>query len=512
MHLSALLDALPPELQPGESSHGDDPVIRGLAYDSRRVAAGDLFFALPGHDADGHDFLARAFELGAAAAIVEKIPKAFESTGHPMVTVPDSRRALAPIATRFFGHPSSELTLIGITGTNGKTSTTHLIESILERNGAQVGVIGTLEIRYGGQQHPAVNTTPESYELQRTLRAMRTQDVETVVMEVSSHGLTLARVDGCAFAVAALTNITQDHLDFHGTMDDYRAAKLQLFNRYLKKGGYAVINIDDPSAGEFLRATELAGAQVVRVSRNQPDDADVSLDRAEVRLDGTDARLTLPSGTWDLHIPLMGDFNLENTLVACGVAVALQIDPQIIVDGIANCAQVPGRVERVQVSGEGEPTVIVDYAHTPDAIDKLLSTLRPLASGQLITVFGCGGDRDRSKRPLMAKAVARWSDRIVATNDNPRTEDAMQILSDVEGGLTQLQRVDAESLGTAAAAYSTIPDRRRAIEVAIEIAKPEDMVVIAGKGHEDYQIIGVERRPFADRDEARRALQHWSAP
>ena len=204
------------------------------------------------------------------------------------------------------------------------------------------------------------------------------------------------------------------------------------------------------------------------------------------------------------------DFNVENALVACGIALALKIEAQTIVDGIADCAQVPGRVERVQISESREPTVIVDYAHTPDAIDKLLSTLRPLAGNQLITVFGCGGDRDRSKRPLMAEAVARWSDRVVATSDNPRTEDAMQILDEVELGLGKLQRVDAESLATTAGAYATIPDRRRAIEVAIRIAAPEDMVVIAGKGHEDYQIIGVDRLPFVDRDEARRALQDWS--
>jgi UDP-N-acetylmuramoyl-L-alanyl-D-glutamate--2,6-diaminopimelate ligase len=207
----------------------------------------------------------------------------------------------------------------------------------------------------------------------------------------------------------------------------------------------------------------------------------------------------------------VGEFNLENTLVACGVAIALEIEPQSIIDGIANCAQVPGRVEHVRASESDEPTVIIDYAHTPDAIDKLLSTLRPLAKKRLITVFGCGGDRDRSKRPLMAEAVARWSDRVVATSDNPRTEDPMQILNEVEHGLANLQRVDCEALEKTAGAYVTIPDRRRAIEVAIGIAKPEDMVVIAGKGHEDYQIVGVDRLPFVDRDEARRALQNWSA-
>jgi len=489
----------------------DDPVIRGIAYDSRSVAAGDLFFALRGRDADGHDYLARAFDLGAAAAIAESIPGELDPASIPIVLVPDSRRALAPISTRFFGRPSSELALIGITGTNGKTTTTHLIESILRRANTRVGVIGTLQIRYAGEQHRAVNTTPESYDLQNTLRAMRTHDVETVVMEVSSHGLALGRVDGCDFAVAALTNISQDHLDFHETMDGYRSAKLLLFDRYLDQEGSAVVNIDDPSAGEFLDAAQRVGARIVRVSRCDPNNAEVFLDRAELRLDGTDARVALPGGTRDLHVPLMGDFNLENTLVACGVAVALGIDPQTITEGIASCVQVPGRVERVQTSNSGEPTVIVDYAHTPDAIDKLLSTLRPLAGNRLITVFGCGGDRDRSKRPLMAEAAARWSDRVVATNDNPRTEDPIRILGDVEQGLAKLRQVDPESLDAAVDAYAMIPDRRRAIEVAIAIAKAGDMVVIAGKGHEDYQIIGLDRLPFVDRDEARRALQNWKA-
>ena len=509
MRLSALLAALPPELEPTCRVLGtpdDDPAIRGIAYDSRLVAPDDLFFALRGSAADGHDYLTQSFERGAAAAIVESVPERMGPSGRPMLVVPDSRRALAPISTRFFGNPSSELNLIGITGTNGKTSTTYLIESILRQADRRVGVIGTLDIRYAGERQRAVNTTPESCEIQRALRAMRDCDVETVVMEVSSHGLALGRVAGCAFAVAAVTNLTQDHLDFHGTMDVYRTAKVELFDRYLAENGAAVVNIDDPSAGEFLRTAQRVGARIVRVSRRTDIDADVHLEHAEVGLDGSAARFALPDGSLDLRIPLVGDFNLENTLVACGVAVALEISPQTIADGIANCPQVPGRVERVKTTHAVEPTVIVDYAHTPDAVDKLLATLRPLARGRLIAVFGCGGDRDRGKRPLMAEAVARWSDRIVATSDNPRTEDPLQILRDVEEGLAKLQRVDDESLDHTNGSYAMIPDRRRAIEVAIAIARSDDMVVIAGKGHEDYQIVGDERLPFLDRDEARAAL------
>ncbi len=509
MRLSALLDALPPELQGagrGPSAADRETEIRGIAYDSRRVEAGDLFFALRGGSADGHDHLAAAFERGAVAAIVESVPADLGPVDHPVIIVQDSRRALAPVSAHFFGNPSSELSLIGVTGTNGKTSTTYLIESILQRANIPVGVIGTLGIRYAEEREPAINTTPESYEIQRSLRAMRDHGIECAVMEVSSHGLALDRVWGCKFAIAALTNISQDHLDFHDSMDAYRIAKVRLFDTYLRANGSAVVNIDDASADAFIGAAERAGAKLIRVSRNPESAAEVRLEQARIELNGSDARIALPGGTLNLRVPLVGDFNLENTLVACGVAVALEIDPKIIAEGIENCPQIPGRVERVQTSREAEPMVVVDYAHTPDAIDKLLATLRPLANGRLVAVFGCGGDRDRSKRPLMAEAVARWSDRVVATSDNPRSEDPLQILKDVEAGLGTLRRVEAEELDAIDRSYAIISDRQRAIEAAIGIARPGDMVVIAGKGHEDYQIVGPDRLHFDDREQARNAL------
>jgi len=503
MHLSALLDALPAELRgTGREPNAVDreTEISGIAYDSRRVEAGDLFFALRGGSADGHDHIAAAFKRGAVAAIVESVPTNLELADHPVVVVRDSRRALAPVSTHFFGNPSSELSLIGVTGTNGKTSTTYLTESILQRAGIPVGVIGTLGIHYADERQPAVNTTPESYDIQRNLRAMRDHGIECAVMEVSSHGLALDRVRGCGFTVAALTNVSQDHLDFHDSMDAYRAAKTRLFDTYLCANGSAVVNIDDASAEAFIRAAERVGAKLIRVSRESESAAEVRLKQARIELNGTDARIALPGGTLKLRIPLVGDFNLENTLVACGVAIALDIDPKTIAEGIESCPQVPGRVERVQTSREAEPMVIVDYAHTPDAVEKLLATLRPLANE------GCGGDRDRSKRPLMAEAVARWSDRVVATSDNPRSEDPLQILKDVEPGLATLRRVEAEALDAAEGSYAIIPDRRHAIEAAIGIAQPGDMVVIAGKGHEDYQIVGPDRLHFDDREQARTAL------
>jgi UDP-N-acetylmuramoyl-L-alanyl-D-glutamate--2,6-diaminopimelate ligase len=504
MRLSSLLSLLPPELV--ASAPADDPVIRGLCYDSRHVAAGDLFFALRGANADGHAYLEQALELGAAAVVVEELPTGVELRGHPAVVVRDSRRALAPVARRFYGDPANELTLIGVTGTNGKTSVTYLVESILARADRRVGLIGTVEIRYPGERHPSLNTTPESLDLQRALRAMRTQDVEAVVMEVSSHGLELGRVAGCRFAVGAFTNLTQDHLDFHQTMDAYRNAKTLLFERHLASGASAVVNIDDPAGDVFEAIARAADARVVRVSRRAGGNVDVTLEDAEVRMDGSDARVRLPSAVLDVALPLVGDFNLENLLVACGVAVALDIPPAAIAAGVAACPQVPGRVERIETKLPGAPTVLVDYAHTPDAVEKLVRTLHPLSRGRLITVFGCGGDRDRAKRPLMAEAVARWSDRIIATSDNPRTEDPERILADVERGLVKRPRVAPEALADTEGGYAVLPDRRHAIEVAIAIAHPEDTVVIAGKGHEDYQIVGHERLPFSDPDEARRAL------
>jgi len=509
MRLSSLVASLPADL--AVRLPEQDPVIRGLCYDSRAVAAGDLFFALRGANFDGHAYLEQALDLGAAALVLEEVPAGVGLRGAPLLLVRDSRRALAPLARQFYGDPSRELTLIGVTGTNGKTSVTYLVESILARAGRRVGLIGTVEIRHPGSRQPSLNTTPESLDLQRALRTMSTHGVEAVVMEVSSHGLELGRIAGCRFAIAAFTNLTQDHLDFHETMDAYRNAKTQLFREHLSADGCAVINLDDAAADAFTGAARAAGANVIGVSRRPGRGAAVELEASEVRMDGTDARVRLPSGSIDVALPLVGDFNLENLLVACGVAVALGAEPEAVAAGAAACPQVPGRVERIEVGLQGLPTVLVDYAHTPDALEKLVRTLRPLTRGRLLTVFGCGGDRDRAKRPLMAEAAARYSDRLVLTSDNPRTEDPERILADAERGLVKRERVSPEHLCETDGGYSVVADRRQAIGLAIGIARPEDTVVIAGKGHEDYQIIGSEKLPFSDTDEARRALRRRGA-
>jgi UDP-N-acetylmuramoyl-L-alanyl-D-glutamate--2,6-diaminopimelate ligase len=513
MRLSSLLSALPDALSAVEwqrENPSDDPTIRGIRYDSRQISPGDLFVALRGATSDGHDYLERATRLGAAALLVEEMPEPGRRFDLPVVRVLDSRRALAPISARFFGQPASELSLIGVTGTNGKTSTTYLVESILARAGWRTGLIGTVEIRYAGEREIAVNTTPESLDLQRTLRAMCTAQVDVALMEVSSHGLELGRVSGCAFRIAAFTNLSQDHLDFHGSMDAYLASKALLFRDHLAPGAVAVINIDDPASEKMISVAQDAGAEILRVGRGRDSSADLRLTNSEIQLGGTRAELEDANGRFDVELPLIGDFNLENLLVATGIARALGIDSDVIASGIAACPQVPGRMERVMGSGIDEPTVLVDYAHTPDAVEKLLRAVRPLCSGRIIAVFGCGGDRDRAKRPLMAEAVARNADLAIATSDNPRTEDPDLILVDVEAGLGELERVEADALFSTdrgpTGRYAVLADRREAIQLALREASASDTVVLAGKGHEDYQIIGREKFPFDDRIEARRAL------
>lgn len=508
MRLSELIAALPAELSPKvpDDAAAPDPVIRGMTYDSRHVAPGDLFFALPGAVFDGHAYIDQAIQLGAEALVLEDIPSGIELTGRRAIVVPDARRALGPMANAFYGSPAEELELIGVTGTNGKTSTTYLLESILRAHKREVGLIGTVEVRFGNTRRRSENTTPESLDIQRTLREMRTQGTNSAIMEVSSHGLELGRVHGCAFTVAAFTNLTQDHLDFHGDMDAYRTAKDRLFAEYLRPDGCAVVNLDDPAASTFAASAQARGARCIGVSRTNPS-ADVRIETADVRIDGSRVSLALPSGRLDVEMPLVGDFNLENLLVAAGVAVALGVSPATLAAGVANCPQVPGRAERIGAEIPHSPTVVVDYAHTPDAIDKLLATLRPLASGKLIAVFGCGGDRDRAKRALMAEAAQRHADGIVVTSDNPRTEDPERILDDVEQGLEGLARLEPDAFSRGETGYLRVVDRRRAIAIAIAVAGPSDTVVIAGKGHEDYQIVGHEKLPFSDPEEALRVLR-----
>jgi UDP-N-acetylmuramoyl-L-alanyl-D-glutamate--2,6-diaminopimelate ligase len=358
VRLGELLDALPAG-RAALRMEGDDAAretpIRGLAIDSRAVVPGDLFVALRGAQVDAHQHLGQALALGAVALVVEELPAGLDLRGRPAVLVADTRRSLAPLAARFYGNPSEELDLIGVTGTNGKTSTTYLLEAMLAAAGRRPGVIGTVEVRYADQRQRTINTTPESLDLQRILRAMRNRGVDAVAMEVSSHALAMGRTDECRFAVAAFTNVTQDHLDFHQTMEAYRDAKVALFRERLRPGATAVLNADDPSAPAFESGARAAGARLLRVGRKAEAGIAVALEDAGVALTGTRVRLRLPEGPLALELPLLGDFNLENLLVATGCAVALGLPAEAIARGAAGCAQVPGASSGSTPTGPTRP-------------------------------------------------------------------------------------------------------------------------------------------------------------
>ncbi|MCW2278852.1 UDP-N-acetylmuramoyl-L-alanyl-D-glutamate--2,6-diaminopimelate ligase [Heliophilum fasciatum] len=461
--------------------------IAGLAYDSRQVAPGFLFFCVPGHQADGHNFAQQAVAKGAAALVVER----FLPLDVPQILVDSARSALAQAASCFYGHPSRHLWMIGVTGTNGKTTTTHLIEAVLRRHGKKVGLIGTIGNRLGDQVWPAAHTTPESLDLQALLATMRAAGADAVVMEVSSHALELGRVAGVDFDVAVFTNLTQDHLDFHHTLENYRQAKGRLFQQ-LSAGNnakFAVINADDPEASYFINTSAV---QVLTYGSAQA--ADVHGRDVEVTPRGAACQVDYPGGTATLQLALTGHFNIANALAAFTVGVASGVPSETMVAALAQVRGVPGRFEPV---GGNQPfSVIVDYAHTPDGLENVLKTARAITAGRIITVFGCGGDRDRTKRPLMGREVARWSDWAMVTSDNPRTEAPLAIIDDILPGVRSVEGVQ----------YRVEPDRRQAIAMALQEAQAGDLVLIAGKGHETYQIIGREVHDFDDRQVAQSEL------
>ncbi|NJD67867.1 MAG: UDP-N-acetylmuramoyl-L-alanyl-D-glutamate--2,6-diaminopimelate ligase, partial [candidate division NC10 bacterium] len=457
-----------------------DVEIRQIRYDSRQVEPGDLFVCISGFRRDGHDFMPAAWAAGAAAILVERhdLPEA-ALCGGTVVKVANARQGLAVAACRFYGHPSRTLTMIGVTGTNGKTTTTYLVESVLRRAGHQVGLIGTIGYRYNDVVMEAARTTPESSDLQALLQRMVHLGADRVVMEVSSHALALHRVDGCEFDVAVFTNLTQDHLDFHGTMEAYRNAKLSLFEglgvgstKTAEKA--AVVNLDDPAADLFLRATRAR-----RLTYSVERSADLSATDIDMGPDGIRCRLQTPWGATEVCSPLLGRYNLSNILAAAATGLHLGADLSTMADGIAALRHVPGRCERVE-AGQAF-SVMVDYAHTPDALRRVLRMARQCCPGRLIVLFGCGGERDRGKRPLMGAAALELADFTVITSDNPRGEDPHQIIDEVESGA---KKVWGQGKG-----YVTILDRGMAIREALSLAGRGDMVVIAGKGHETYQIL-----------------------
>jgi len=494
-------------------------MITGITADSRQVKPGALFVAVPGLKVDGHDFVARAVAQGCVAVVIERGRGGGIVTGQAVrIEVEDSRAALGELAAAFFGHPARGLRMIGITGTNGKTTTTYLLEALLRGAGCRTGVIGTVNYRYDGVEIPAPFTTPEPVQLQQLLREMAARGVSHVVMEVSSHGLAQKRLQGVAFDVALFTNLSRDHLDFHGDMEQYFAAKACLFSDHLKEGASAVIvreaatDPGEPWGGRLAEslaadsAWRAAGRKIVTCG--MAAGVDVHPRRFACSLAGIDAEVQTPAGGMAMHTRLVGSYNLKNVLGAVGVGTALGLAPEAMADALVDFAGVPGRLERVAGGRVAGAEVLVDYAHTPDALDKVLETLRELTPCRLIVVFGCGGDRDRGKRPLMGKVAGRLADVVVVTSDNPRSEEPRQILADIEAGLraAAVPRLRAEALLSRPGmrGYDIIPSRREAIAVAVRGAGPGDVVLIAGKGHECYQLGAAGKTFFDDRVEAGR--------
>ena len=473
--------------------------INDVTDDSRQVKPGSLFVAIKGLTVDGHDYAQVAMDRGAAAVVTAR-PL---DLGIPCIVVDDPARALALALGRLAGDPAGRLTLLGITGTNGKTTTTYMMESILATAGLRPGVVGTVGYRYAGTEERAPFTTPTPRVLHQVLGRMVEAGCGHAVMEVSSHALELGRVWGLEFALAAFTNLTQDHLDLHGSMELYLQAKLLLFTRHLRPGGCAVINLDGAGHQAFVQAARSRGdVKVVGCTTRPGVQAEARLLDTRHSIDGLSATLCLGEEEVPLMSPMPGAFNAENVLLAAACCHAAGVSADQVARGVAALPGVPGRLERVD--GGRDFAVLVDYAHTPDALKRAMAVLRPLCKGRLIVVFGCGGDRDRGKRPLMGAAVGRAADLGVVTSDNPRTEDPLAIIKAVEQGVIGAGMPAVKSSG--GDGYLVEPDRRQAIFLAIARARPGDIVLIAGKGHEDYQILGSDRIHFDDREQAREAL------
>ncbi|MCP9472259.1 MAG: UDP-N-acetylmuramoyl-L-alanyl-D-glutamate--2,6-diaminopimelate ligase [Nitrospira sp.] len=468
--------------------------VGAVTDDSRSVPPGSVFVAVKGERVDGHEYVPAAVKAGAVALVLERTPRDLPT---PFALVADSKKSLGFLASRFYGEPSSAMRMIGVTGTNGKTTTTYLCQAMLETMGLRVGLIGTVAYRIGGQTVPASQTTPGALDLQQLLAKMVADRCAAVVMEVSSHALAQDRTAGCEYDVAVFSNLTQDHLDFHKTMEAYFQAKLRLFTGLTgtnKSNKRAIVNIDDPAGTRIAR---LCPAPVWTYGIREK--ADVRADNVRLSIGGATFTAVTPAGSFPVESHLVGEHNVYNLLAAIGVALHEGATPDQVREAAARVTNVPGRFERVMA---GQPfTVVVDYAHTEDALIRLLTAAQAVKTGRIITVFGCGGDRDRGKRPKMGKAAVRHSDVVILTSDNPRTEDPLSILGEVEAGVIEAlqERPDVQ--------YQKAADRRTAIETAVGLARPGDMVVIAGKGHEDYQIIGTQKFHFDDREVAREAIE-----
>ncbi len=510
MKLSSLLKAARPLIEETPICHptlsnAHDPDIRSIHYRAQEVTPRGLFAAVPGLAADGHDFIDHALERGATAILTQKTI----TQDTTVVTVSNTRKALGGISSAFFGRPSERLCIIGITGTNGKTTTAYLVESILAAAGHKVGLVGTIDYHYDGRIYPNPVTTPESLDIQRTLSEMLVCGVTHVVMEISSHAIDLLRICACYLDVGVFTNLSQDHLDYHGDMDAYWQCKKRLFTTFLNQGpkkhrARAVINIDNKKGRNLLETLDMqcigAGSREGAVIRP----ADISH-----ALEGVGGKIHTPAGTLTFSSPLVGRHNLENILCAVGVGIALEMDLESIRQGIERLPHVPGRLEPV-APGIWDRFVYVDYAHTPDALENVILAIRAVTSGRIICIFGCGGDRDRTKRPQMGEIAGRLCDFCVITSDNPRTEDPMGIIDEIVGGVhgtasKKYRPADLQS-GFAKKGYSVEMDRGRAIDIGLRASRPGDVVLIAGKGHENYQVIGMKTIDFDDKKVAEKAI------
>ncbi|PFW92511.1 UDP-N-acetylmuramoyl-L-alanyl-D-glutamate--2,6-diaminopimelate ligase [Bacillus pseudomycoides] len=465
----------------------ENPEITSIEADSRKVTNGSLFVCMKGYTVDSHDFAKQAAAQGAAAIVAER-PLDVDV---PVVLVKNTYRSLAVLADYFYGQPTHKLHLIGITGTNGKTTTSHIMDEIMRAHGHKTGLIGTINMKIGDETFEVKNTTPDALTLQQTFRRMVEQNVNSAVMEVSSHALSLGRVHGCDYDVAVFTNLTQDHLDYHKTMEEYKHAKgllfAQLGNSYHhNRGKYAVLNSDDPVTEEYMRST---AATVITYGIDTH--SDIMAKDIVMTSGGTTFTLVTPSESVNITMKLIGKFNVYNVLAAIAATLVSGVTLQTIIHVVTNLTGVPGRFE--VVDGGQDYTVIVDYAHTPDSLENVLTTAKQFAKGNVYCIVGCGGDRDRTKRPIMAGVATEYATHAILTSDNPRSEDPQAILDDMLAGAKGNN-------------YEVIVDRKEAIFHGVSEAKAEDIIIIAGKGHETYQIIGKEVHHFDDREIAKEAI------
>ncbi|MXZ49129.1 MAG: UDP-N-acetylmuramoyl-L-alanyl-D-glutamate--2,6-diaminopimelate ligase [Candidatus Dadabacteria bacterium] len=476
------------------SKNPGDTEITGITLNSQNVEPGSLFIAIRGKVTDGHNYVASAVEKGAVALLLEEISAEIPDLGVPFAKTSDSRAAASIVASNFHGHPSLAMKVVGVTGTNGKTTVSHMIEAGWKADGVNTGLLGTIENRYMGKTEPASLTTPDPIAFMSMLREMKDAGVTNVTVEVSSHALDLKRVDGCHFDAAIFTNLTQDHLDYHKTLEDYFRAKERLFSEILEKSAkkevFSIINADDPFANRISASKK--GLKITFSTEKK--DSVVFAENFTLDSGGIKATLATPWGKVELDSKLMGKHNLYNMMAAAGTLLSLGSSPATTGRALSELRRIPGRLEKIESSLGID--VFVDYAHTPDALENVLACLKPFCAQRLITVVGCGGDRDRGKRPLMAAVGRRYSDMLIVTSDNPRTEDPERIIEDMTEG------VEPQDPGVV-----VITEREEAIKNAVDKAVPGDTVLIAGKGHENYQIIGTEKIHFDDREIAEKYLE-----